>query len=259
MYRQPGFSATHQQPVCVIVDEWLWVPVLCPELVSCAAAFPPSAPLRPGAVVPASLPVSYNHQRVRWPPPDRHGHGTDASAFCRDSATGRPVPGLDSRYILGGWWPRCERDCFVVQAHGALSLLLAGPLGTYLQAVVVRAVLESIPHDALLSKTPSPLGKNRLVLSQYVAEDDMVRGPCCCMRTALALLRSCYTSRAVPVLNISQPQAHRWCCTGVALDLVSICRILFGYGEAESPRASITLARPRDPCWVMGPNLIEQA
>lgn len=83
----------------------------------------------------------------------------------------------------------------MLQAHGMLSLLLAGPLGTYLQAVVVRAVLECIPHDALLSRTPSLLGKNRLVLSQYEPEDEMVRCPAYRIRTAVvAFARSiCHT------------------------------------------------------------------
>lgn len=61
-----------------------------------------------------------------------------------------------------------------VQAHGAIALLLAGPLGVYLQSVVVGAVLDSVPPDVCVSKARSPLGENRLVLCEAAAGNRMV-------------------------------------------------------------------------------------
>ena len=62
-----------------------------------------------------------------------------------------------------------------MQAHGAINLLMASRLGILLEALVVRAVLDSSQSAATINVGASSISESRVVIQPYVEDDDMVR------------------------------------------------------------------------------------
>eukprot|EP00892_Ulva_mutabilis_P012036 jgi/Ulvmu1/9204/UM005_0304.1 len=67
----------------------------------------------------------------------------------------------------------CSREETLEFAHGAIALLMAGPLGILLEAVVVGVVLDSRPPGANMALRASDISETRAVLWPYEEDEDM--------------------------------------------------------------------------------------